>query len=144
MRVTDVVTRVDDTMAVAALYVCIARMLYRLRRANLTWRTYPVFLLEENRWRAQRYGAQGTLFDFGKGTLVPFPQLLDEIIGLVAEDARALDCEAEIAHARVIAATGTSADRQVAAFEKAIAGGVSTDAALRVVVDHLVAETLAA
>ncbi len=57
---------------VAALFVSILRMLYRIRRANQTWRTYPVFLLAENRWRAQRYGVGGTLFDFGKGELVPF------------------------------------------------------------------------
>ena len=54
------------------MYVCILRMLYRLRRANQNWRTYPLFLLAENRWRAQRYGVAGTLFDFGKGELVPF------------------------------------------------------------------------
>lgn len=143
MRITDVATRLDDTMAVAALYVCITRMLYRLRRANLSWRTYPVFLLEENRWRAQRYGVKGQLFDFGKGTLVPFSELIAELTALVAEDAAALGCEAEIAHCRRIAADGTSADRQVATFERELATGKSRDEALRAVVDQLVAETLA-
>lgn len=143
MRITDVATRLDDIMAVAALYVCITRMLYRLRRANLSWRTYPVFLLEENRWRAQRYGVKGQLFDFGKGTLVPFSELIAELTALVAEDAAALGCEAEIAHCRRIAADGTSADRQVATFERELATGKSRDEALRAVVDQLVAETLA-
>jgi glutamate---cysteine ligase / carboxylate-amine ligase len=143
MRMTDVATRVDDTIAIAALYVCVARMLYRLRRDNLSWRHYPVFLLEENRWRAQRYGAKGELFDFGKGTLVPFSQLIAELTARVAEDAAALGCEAEVAHCRKIAAEGTSADRQVAVYERAIAAGIGSEDALRGVVDALIAETLA-
>ena len=141
MRITDVATRIDDAMAVAALYACIVRMLYRLRRANLSWRSYPVFLLEENRWRAQRYGVKGELFDFGKGCLVPFADLVEELAVLVAEDAQALDCEAEVAHCRTIAAQGTSADRQVAVLAAAIAAGQTREEALRAVVDHLIAET---
>lgn len=143
MRITDVATRLDDTLAVAALYICIARMLYRLRRANLTWRTYPVFLLEENRWRAQRYGVRGELFDFGRGCLVPFADLIEELLTLVAEDAAALGCVPEIAHCRRIVADGTSADRQVATFERALTAGQSRDDALRQVVDQLIAETAA-
>ncbi len=142
MRITDVTTKLDDAIAVAALYVCIARMLFRLRRANLTWRTYPVFLLEENRWRAQRYGATGELFDFGTGTLVPFTALIEEILALVAEDAVALGCEAEIERTRIIAAQGTSADRQVATFTAAIAAGSDTGDALRLVVDQLIKDTV--
>jgi carboxylate-amine ligase len=141
MRITDVATRIDDAMAVAALYACIVRMLYRLRRANLSWRSYPVFLLEENRWRAQRYGVKGELFDFGKGCLVPFADLVEELAVLVAEDAQALDCEAEVAHCRTIATQGTSADRQVAVLAAAIAAGKTRDEALRAVVDQLIAET---
>ena len=100
-----------------------------------------MFLLEENRWRAQRYGVQGSLFDFGKGCLVPFADLLDELTVLVGEDAEALDCEAEVAHCRTIAAQGTSADRQVAVLAAAIAAGKTRDEALRAVVDQLIAET---
>ena len=59
MRVTDVCTRLEDGVCVAAMYVCILRMLFRLRRSNQTWRQYPLFLLAENRWRAQRYGVEG-------------------------------------------------------------------------------------
>lgn len=143
MRITDVVTRIDDAVTIAALYVCCCRMLYRLRRANQSWRTYPVFLLEENRWRAQRYGVEGSLFDFGKGTLVPYRELVDEILELVREDAHALGCSKEVEHARSIAESGTSADRQLAAFKTAIAGGASDAEALRAVVDHLIAETTA-
>ena len=142
-RITDVCTRLDDALSVAALYVCICRMLYRQRRGNLTWRAYPVFLLNENRWRAQRYGVQGTLFDLGKGTLAPFTDLLGEILTLIAEDAAALGCEAEVAHASEIAAEGTSADRQVATYERLRASGASDEEALKGVVDMLIHETLA-
>ncbi|HXF55759.1 MAG TPA: carboxylate-amine ligase [Hyphomicrobiaceae bacterium] len=142
MRITDVCTRMADGLAVAALYLSVCRMLYRLRRANQSWRTYPVFLLEENRWRAQRYGVGGTLFDFGKGELVPFAHLLEELIALTAEDAAALGCSAEVAHARTILTNGTSADRQIAAYERARNSGAGHEEALQAVVDALVAETV--
>lgn len=142
MRATDVCTRLEDGVAVAALYVCICRMLYRLRQANQSWRTYPVFLLEENRWRAQRYGVAGSLFDFGRGLLVPFTELMEEIQALIAEDASALGCESEVRHARTIAAEGTSADRQVATYHGLRAEGATPEQALCGVVDHIVAETL--
>jgi carboxylate-amine ligase len=142
MRITDVCTRVDDAACVAALYLSIVRMLYRLRRSNQTWRSYPLFLLAENRWRAQRYGVSGTLFDLGKGELVPFAELVDELVALLREDAEALGCWAEISHARTIVARGTSADRQVALLNKLLAEGASREEALQGVVDHLIAMTV--
>ncbi len=143
LRAPDVCTRIEDALSVAALYVCLVRMLYRLRRANQRWRTYPVFLLEENRWRAQRYGVQGALFDFGKGTLVSMCDLIEELIAITAEDAAALGCEHEVARTRDIAINGTSADRQLNCYAQHIAAGAETDVALRSVVDHLRAETVA-
>jgi carboxylate-amine ligase len=118
-------------------------MLYRLRTSNQKWRTYPGFLIEENRWRAQRYGVRDTLFDFGKGKLVPFAALIDELIDLIAEDAAVLGCEREVKHALNIATGGTSADRQVERFASLVAGGASVDDALIGVVDQLIAETVA-
>ena len=143
MRVTDVCSLVEDAVCVAAFYVSILRMLYRLRRANQTWRTYPLFLLAENRWRAQRYGVEGSLFDFGKGELVPFRDLVEELLAMLREDADALGCSAELEHARVILARGTSADRQVAHFAALRTAGASQQEALMGVVDHLITETLA-
>ena len=141
MRITDVVTRLDDAIAIAAIYICICRMLWRLRRANVGWRTYPVFLLEENRWRAQRYGVGSSLFDLGKGALVPYASLLDEILALIAEDADALGCRAEVAHTRTIVRDGTSADRQLRVLAEAQTRGATLDAAMHRVVDHLIEET---
>lgn len=143
MRVTDVCTRIDDAMAVAALYVCIMRMLWRLRRSNQKWRNYPAFLVNENLWRAQRYGVDDKLFDFGKGELVPFAALIDELLDLVAEDAAALGCEKFVRHALNIAPGGTSADRQVECYERQTGKGVAKQDALNAVVDQLIAETVA-
>jgi len=141
MRITDVCPRLDDGIAIAALFICICRMLYRLRRTNLSWRLYPVFLLEENRWRAQRYGLSDRMFDFGKGELVPAGALIEELLMLVAEDADALGCTREVAHVRTIVARGTSADRQVACHDAAVAAGMNPQQALEAVVDQLVSET---
>jgi glutamate---cysteine ligase / carboxylate-amine ligase len=142
MRVTDVCPRLEDGVCVAAMYVCILRMLFRLRRSNQTWRTYPLFLLAENRWRAQRYGVKGTLFDLGKGELVPFGNLVDELLAMLREDAEALGCVAEVEHARTIVARGTSADRQVAHYTKLLSQGMSPSDALKGVVDQLIGETI--
>ncbi len=142
MRITDLCTRLEDAVCVAAMYVSIVRMLYRIRRSNQTWRSYPLFLLSENRWRAQRYGVDSTLFDFGRGELVPFRDLVDELLVLVREDAEALDCWPEVEHARIIVDRGTSANRQIACFNRLVSEGASQEEALRGVVDHLIAETL--
>lgn len=142
LRITDVCPRLDDAMTVAALYVCLARMLFRLRSLNMRWRGYPLLLLEENRWRAQRYGVGDSLFDFGKGDLVPFAELIEELLVLLAPDAAALGCEAEIANARAIVQRGTGADRQAVVYGRAREQGATREEALRRVVDFLVAETV--
>ena len=142
IRIADVCTRLDDAASVAALTQCIVSMLYRLRRDNQRWRIYPRILVHENRWRAQRYGVEGELVDFGKSALVPFADLLEELIDMVHEDAERLDCVAEVERARDIVARGTSADRQRRAFEDARAGGADAREALAAVVDFLIAETV--
>ena len=71
---------------------CLLRMLWRLRTRNQRWRIYDRFLIGENRWRAQRYGVTEGLIDFGANTIVPFPQLMAELVEMIAEDADALDC----------------------------------------------------
>lgn len=141
MRITDICTRLDDAIAVAALYTCVMRMLWRLKRRNQRWRIYPAALIEENRWLAQRHGARGSLVDFGLGRQVPMAQLIEEILELVAEDAEALDCTHEIAHARTIIARGTSADRQLATFHAATKDGKPEVDALRDVVATLITDT---
>jgi carboxylate-amine ligase len=141
MRLTDVCTYLDDAACIAALYQCILRMLYRLRITNQRWRTYPRMLIDENRWRAQRYGVDDGLVDFGKGEIVPYPELMEELLELVAEDAEALKCESEIDRARAIIAEGTSAHRQVKVYDEMLAAGGNEEEALKAVVDLLVEET---
>jgi carboxylate-amine ligase len=142
MRMTDVCTRLEDSMTVAALYVCIISMLNRLRRDNQRWRIYPRSLVDENRWLAQRFGVTGQLVDFGLGRMVDYADLLEELIELVHEDAERLGCVAEVKHAREIARRGTSAQRQLAVFKRSVDEGDSADQALRLVVDDLIAQTI--
>ncbi|MCP4320110.1 MAG: carboxylate-amine ligase [Hyphomicrobiales bacterium] len=143
MRVCDVPTRLNDTVSIAALYVCLARMLYRLRCNNQRWRQYPKFLIDENRWRAKRYGLEEGLIDFGLGSIVPFADLMEELIEMVREEAQATDCLAEVEHVREIVKNGTSADRQRRVYTDAISAGAEPHEALKAVVDMLIEETTA-
>ncbi len=138
MRICDMCTRLHDAVTIAAIYVCLIRMLYRLRMGNQRWRVYPRTLIHENRWLAQRYGLQGHLVDFGKGDLVPYSELLEEIIELIREDAEQLGCVAEIEHARDIVARGTSAQRQLSVYQAAMDEGADAPEALKSVVDWLI------
>ena len=142
MRITDVCTRLDDGITIAALYQATAHMLLALKRRNQRWRNYLPALVAENRWIAQRHGVNGELIDFGRGEAVPFADLVEELIELVWEEADRLGCRPEVERARLIVAEGASADRQLAAFYAAVEQGHGEEAALRAVVDHLVAETL--
>jgi len=143
MRITDVCTTLDDAISIAALYVSLLSMLYRLKQRNQRWRVYANALIRENRWLAQRYGIDGKLVDFGKELKVPYADLLEELFELVREDAERLDCWPEVLHAREILRRGTSAHRQLRVFRDSLAAGASRAEALRHVVDFLIAETRA-
>jgi carboxylate-amine ligase len=140
-RIMDCCTSIDDSIALAALNVCLLRMLFRLRSANQRWRDYPHMLVSENRWRAMRYSYDEHLLDLAKGELVPYAALLEELLQMVAPDAEALGCAAELAQAREIVRRGTSAHRQVQQYERARSQGASEREALRSVVDWLIRET---
>ena len=88
-----------------------------------------------------RYSFDEGLIDFARGTIVPFDQLLDEILELTYEDARALECEAEIASVRDILSRGTSAHRQLRTYELALASEKTREQALESVVDTLISDT---
>lgn len=142
MRIADSCTTLEDSLTIAALFRCLLRMLWRLKRENQRWRIYARMLIDENRWRAQRYGTDRGLVDFGRGAIVPYRELLEEILRLIEPDARHFGCEAEVTHAREILARGTSADRQLAVFDTALAAGATRAEALTAVVDWLIAETV--
>jgi carboxylate-amine ligase len=140
-RIMDVCTRLDDTVSLAALLVCIFRMLYRLRTHNQRWRIYTPMLIKENRWRAMRYSFDEGLIDLAKGRVVPFEDLLNEMLSLVAEDAEALGCTEEVNDLQHILQRGTSAHRQLKKYELERAGGASDEDALKGVVDRLIKDT---
>ncbi|MCP5090886.1 MAG: carboxylate-amine ligase [Gammaproteobacteria bacterium] len=140
-RIMDVCTRLDDTVALASLLMCIMRMLYRLRTKNQRWRLYTPMLIRENRWRAMRYSFDEGLIDLAKGSVVPFEDLLDELCSLVAEDARALGCVKEVSGVRDILARGTSAHRQLRDYGLERASGSSVEDSLKAVVDTLISDT---
>ncbi|MGB5102995.1 MAG: carboxylate-amine ligase [Steroidobacteraceae bacterium] len=140
-RVMDCCTTLEDSLRLAALNQCLVRMLYRLRRGNQRWRMYSHLLLGENRWRAMRYSYDSGLLDLGRQRIVPFAELLEELIELTREDAEALDAVAEIEGLREIVARGSSAHRQIEVHTRALQAGRTEDEALRSVVAWLVEET---
>jgi carboxylate-amine ligase len=142
-RVMDSCTTLEDSVRLAALNLCLMRKLYRLRRDNQQWRPYPELLIGENRWRAMRYSYDAGLLDLGRQRIVPFAELIEEIIELLREDAIELGCLAEIEGLREILERGTSAHRQLRIYERALQSGADEKEAFNAVVDWLVAETAA-
>lgn len=141
MRITDVCPRLDDAVAIAALFRCLCRMLYRLRQANQGWRQYSRFLLAENRWQAQRHGTEAQLIDFGRNETAAFRDLVEELLELVRPDAEHFGCEAELEHLREVARTGTSADKQLALAEDVPEDSPLPQDVLNAIVDHLITES---
>lgn len=141
-RITDICTRLEDAVAIAALFQSLLAALFRLRQKNQRWRLYPGTLTKENRWRAQRYGAQGQLIDFGKGELVDFSDLAEELIDIVREEAAVLGCLPYVEHIREIARRGTSATAQRKIYREALEEGADRQQALEAVVDFLIRETV--
>ncbi|MCB1385454.1 MAG: carboxylate-amine ligase [Hyphomicrobiales bacterium] len=139
-RVCDVSPILEHTLSIAALIQSLTAMLCELKAHNQRWRQYSEFLIEENRWRAQRYGVSGGLIDFGRGQVVGYGDLLEEMIALVRPHAEALNCMAEVEGARQILAQGNSATRQRAVLKAAIAGGADRAEAMKEVVRALAAE----
>jgi carboxylate-amine ligase len=133
-RVCDVCTRVDEAVCIAAILQAIVAKIWRLRRDNLTFRVYPSAMIEENKWRAVRFGLDGKLIDFGKQTELPARELIAEILQWFVDDVvDELGSRREVEYAFEIMRTGTSADRQLAIFEKT--------GDLKQVVDRVIAET---
>jgi glutamate---cysteine ligase / carboxylate-amine ligase len=139
LRAPDTCTVVEDAVAIAALYRTLARHLCVNRWRNADVDAVQRALIIENKWRAQRYGVNGT-FVTGDGA-VPVLEMLERVIDETRPDAAALGCASEIERCRTIAGSGTSADAQLAVFE-AHGAGESREAALRAVADWVVAATL--
>jgi carboxylate-amine ligase len=143
LRVADSCTRLRDTIAIAALYRCLVRLMDRTPDLNRGLTGGSRALAAENLWRAQRYGVRASLIDEKSGSATPLAAYLDATLRLVAEDAEALGCRGEVEASRVIATEGTSADRQLATFAEARGRGLSERDALGAVVDWLAEATAA-
>ncbi len=139
-RICDMCPRLEHVLTIAALTQCLMRMLWRLRTSNQRWRIYDHFLVGENRWRAQRYGTSKGLVDFGRGEVVEFPVLLEELIHLLGADADALHCRAEVEAARDILSGGNSAERQRKVRQSSLEGGADEKTAMRAVTQSLIEE----
>lgn len=136
-RIMDVQPRMEHALSLAAMVQALTRMLCRLKDRNLRWRQYDRFLIGENRWRAQRYGVGEGMIDFGDRSIKPMPELMGELMGLLAEDAEALGTMTELAKLQQIAQNGTSATRQRRVHAEAAAKG---DDPGKAVVQHLIDE----
>ena len=142
LRVADSCTRLDDTIAIAALYRCLVRRLSLNTSLNAGQTGASRAINDENGWRAQRYGIHGSFVDEKTRTAKPVRELLEETLDLVAEDAKVLGCQRELDLARWIVARGTSADQQLTLYTEAVGRGLSNRDALVGVVDWLSAETV--
>ena len=133
-RICDVSTRVDEAVCMAAIFQALIYKIWKLRRDNMTFRLYSHSLIEENKWRAVRYGLDGKLIDFGKQTELPARELIREMIEWFIGDVMdELGSRKEIEYAYRIMEEGTSADRQLATYRR------TND--LKAVVDQLIQET---
>ncbi|MCU0633815.1 MAG: carboxylate-amine ligase [Gemmatimonadaceae bacterium] len=133
-RVCDVNTRVDEAICIVAIVQAVAKKLWKLRRDNMTFRVYAADLIEENKWRAVRYGMGGKLIDFGKRQELPAPELIRELIAWFLDDVLdELGTRKEVEYAYTIMAQGTSAQRQLACYQRT--------GDMRAVVDQLIRET---
>jgi len=117
-RICDIPTRVDDTIAIAALFQAIVAKLYKLIEQNLGFRLYRRMLIQENKWRAVRYGLEGKLIDFGKNKEVPVVDLIRELLDFVDDVVDELGSRKEVEHIHTILERGTSADEQLRVFRE--------------------------
>ena len=134
-RIADIPTRVDDTIAVAALFQAIVAKLSVMIEKNWGFRLYHRRLIQENKWRAIRYGLDGNLLDLGKQKEVPVKDLIRELLDFVDDVVDELDSRKEVEHIHTILERGTSADEQLRVFEES--GGD-----FNAVVDMLIKNTL--
>ncbi len=134
-RVADICTKVDDALCITGLLVALVGKLMKLRRENLSWRRYRRHLINENKWRAVRFGIDGSMLDLGKRKEIPMRDLATEMVQWLDDVLDPLGVRAEVEHVFNILDGGTSADRQLAVYKKT--------QSFEAVIDHLAEETVA-
>ena len=143
LRIADSCTRAGDAVAIASLYRASVRCAVRRPDFNAGFGPVERAICAENIWQAQKRGTGASFVDADGGAPLSVADGLDRLLAAVAEDAAALGCEAEVAATRDIVRDGSSADRQLALFGEARAGGAPAGAAMREVVRALAATTVA-
>jgi len=139
-RISDICTKIEEAVCVAALFQAICAKLIKIRNSNLSWRRYRHMHITENKWRALRYGIQGEMIDFGIEEAVPFHFLMEELLEFLDDVLDDLGSREEVDYVRTILKEGTSADRQIAVYNRQ-GRDANRREALKAVVDNLVAET---
>jgi carboxylate-amine ligase len=135
IRICDMPTNIEHTVAMVALIQALMGKLYLMYRRNTAWRSYARMLIEENKWRAIRYGTDAKLIDFGMKEARPFQELVQELVDLVEETTALFGTKELMKTILDISRNGTSAHRQIEAAQRA-------NGDLRAVVDHLIEETM--
>ena len=144
LRITDSNPHLDDVLCVAAWFRCLIRRLCEDKRFGHVVTAEMLAIIEENRWRVQRFGTEASIVDPLTLETTSVASELEKLAGVLGEDADALGCRKEFERWRGILNTGTAADRQIVIYDETRATGVSRLAALRQVMSWLAAETVAA
>ncbi len=132
-RVCDVPTRPEDAVMFGALCQALIVKLYKLYTSNMGFRLYRRTLIEENKWRAARWGLDGKLIDFGRRAEVPMRELALELLEFVDDVLDPLGSREAVNTVHSILRDGTSADRQLAVYRQT--------GDLKAVMRHLIDET---
>src|SRR5438128_8952178 len=133
-RICDLPSRIDEVLALAALFQAVTAKLYKLYRQNMGFRLYRRALIQENKWRAVGRGLEGKLMDVGKQNEVPVRDLILELLDFVDDVVDELGSRKELEYVHTIIENGTSADRQLKVYEET--------GDLKAVVDNVMAETI--
>jgi carboxylate-amine ligase len=142
LRAPDCCTHLEDSLAIAALYRSLVRHLLRNPDLNATLSPVSRAVAQENKWRAQRYGIHGSFVDEARRTTIAVRDLVQELIGELAEDAEALECTDDLARCLEICDRGTSADGQLTVWKSALGLAETPHDALRAVKTWIAHETL--
>jgi carboxylate-amine ligase len=141
LRISDVCTDIDDAIALATLFRCLVAALIRQPKVGVERSTHTRRIVDENRWRAKRDGTAASFVDELSGASVPLADRLSQLRQLIAADAEQLGCAATLQRLDHIVTSGTSAHHQLRIYNERRAAGDTNQAALRAVVDWLIATT---
>jgi carboxylate-amine ligase len=118
VRICDVPLTIDETITITALIQALVAKLYKLKTQNLNFIVYHRALINENKWRASRYGIDGKMIDFGKECEVNTRALMEELLEFIDDVVDELGSRKEVEYLRTILKNGTGADRQLAVYEE--------------------------